>query len=330
MSGKFLKKIAKLGLEGILAGGLVFGSAIKDDAKAQGNFGGITTGLCNYWKDFNNNGAVDYPGEMVNLKNKFADNEMMTTFIIDDRNNGWHTITTQIYDPHGNKIGENGSQLASTGTVWWTRYNQDNLNDFAQKYGYGNYRAVWLSNGEMIGYRDFELTQSEERKRAQQEAEAAPAWCRLDLNYVLNENNKTFVSDVEYWRNTLDLRKGQLNVSIITNKPGKTKTIQRAYDTNNNLIRESSIERDSPAFQDSKRGGVTSYIARQNFTGQGSSIGNPPDYLDSIYIRGSGDYILNVELSNGAKCEANVTIITEDFNDFSKNKQSKAPEKKKR
>ena len=110
----------------------------------------------NYWKDFDNNGYMNYPEEFVGIKNKFRKNEEI---VITSRNNPFGKLRLEIYNPNREKVysGEikvHESTFVKVGDDW------DLMRMLLKNGGIGTYKiALYLNDNELVGLHEFEITE---------------------------------------------------------------------------------------------------------------------------------------------------------------------------
>lgn len=112
---------------------------------------------CNYWKDFNGNGVAE-PEEFVGVKNRFNEDEKINVIAYNVSGNSGEDLKTKIYNPSGELIYESVDPLRNGGNAIQKKI--DNTKEFAQRYGYGDYKTTFWKNGEYVGATDFEIVKN--------------------------------------------------------------------------------------------------------------------------------------------------------------------------
>jgi len=115
---------------------------------------------CNYWKDFNNNGAGDYPEEYVGIKKTFIDNEKIILVSYDRAGTKGTKLDVKIFNPQGEEIYNDGFIYPRNGILRKYGENDDLMNKLIQKGGYGNFKVVYYINGNYAGSNEFEIHSS--------------------------------------------------------------------------------------------------------------------------------------------------------------------------
>ncbi len=117
---------------------------------------------CNYFKDFDGNGAGNYPEEYVGIKNKFRDNEKIILVSHDEKSKKGQLWKMEIYNPSGEIIHKLELTVPYNGIVMKTGENFDMTNWLIQNGGYGSYKTVWYLNNKYNGSSEFEIVPSGE------------------------------------------------------------------------------------------------------------------------------------------------------------------------
>jgi len=128
--------------------------------------------------------------------------------------------------------------------------------------------------------------------------------------FVLNYEGESPIS--EGGRQIFDLSGGKLYFSIFADIPEKqnVKVILSSYKKNGKklggTIYSASAERIiDPATYDYQL--IPKFAT--NWTGMGSQMSSPPDYVDRIFLNGTGDYIVRAEFPGKVKCSAGVSVV---------------------
>ncbi|MCP6727572.1 MAG: DUF1647 domain-containing protein [Patescibacteria group bacterium] len=122
---------------------------------------------CNYWKDFNNNNAGDYPEEFVGIKNKFRDDERIILVSYDQLNMRGTEMEIKIFNPRGKEIYSRVDIYDSNGVVNRTGTEDDMMGWLIDNGGYGNFKSVWYVNDNYAGSTEFEIIPGSRDKKTE-------------------------------------------------------------------------------------------------------------------------------------------------------------------
>ena len=115
---------------------------------------------CNYWKDFNGDGAANYPDEYVGIKNKFGDDEKISLVSHDEKGKKGQRLRMEIYNSSGEIIIDHLKRLRDNGSMVTVADYFDMTNWLIQNGGYGNFKAVWYLDDKYAGSTEFEIVPS--------------------------------------------------------------------------------------------------------------------------------------------------------------------------
>ena len=125
-------------------------------------FGGFIVGSCNYVRDFDGDGVIEFPEEFVGLKDRFSRDEKVSVWLfLDDLT---RDLVYELLDNNGNIVessnmeGQDFTELNSITGI----YNDSSLMGDLPKgqinfLESGDYRATWYSNGKFIAHWDFSV-----------------------------------------------------------------------------------------------------------------------------------------------------------------------------
>ena len=108
--------------------------------KNQPGFGLVTALSCNYCKDFDNNGILDFPDDFIGIKDRFRLNNKVTLAITSENETN---IEINLYDLNGNLVKKTTKDSARFAAEEFEKLNA------------GDYTAVFYVNGNFVGRRDF-------------------------------------------------------------------------------------------------------------------------------------------------------------------------------
>jgi hypothetical protein len=179
--------------------------------------------------------------------------------------------------------------------------------------GGSKFRFLWRVNGVPAKYSDAVIMNL---------PTPAPQRNTCEMYAIFREitNDAEGINILEYRAediNNIDLTKGSLIVNVLSGKKMENgKVILSSLDkTKKKLIgrteRDISLEGISTFLTPSN---VVYYNYGTVFVGIGingtvPNYSNPQDYLESMYMNGSGEYVLRAEFSNGVTCERKINII---------------------
>jgi len=119
---------------------------------------------CNYIKDFDKDGYIEYPDEYVGIKNRFRDNERISLVSYDEKTKKGQLWEMELYSPSGEDISNGLIELVAaqdrSGMCFSDNENFNVMNWLIQTSGYGNYRSVWRIDGNYVGSTEFEIIPS--------------------------------------------------------------------------------------------------------------------------------------------------------------------------
>lgn len=121
-------------------------------------FGYLTFATCNYFKDFNGNNIADYPQDFVNIKNTFQPNEQITVICLSDKR--FQDISYELLDSRGSVV-EKFEDSKKHGISAMYNFASEGIQNISpgqvDRLAPGAYRAVWRSQGKLVGTLDFKI-----------------------------------------------------------------------------------------------------------------------------------------------------------------------------
>jgi hypothetical protein len=108
--------------------------------KEHPRFGWITIASCNYIRDFDNNGYLDFPTDYVGVKDRFREGEKITLAIsLENAGN----IEINLFDLNGNLVSKKSKDSAI------------NVSEEFENLKSGNYTSAFYVNDNFVGRSDF-------------------------------------------------------------------------------------------------------------------------------------------------------------------------------
>jgi len=110
--------------------------------------------VCNYFKDFDNDGAGNYPDEFVGIKNRFRDNEKILLVSYDQKNKKGELGRIELYNPSGELIHEDEYIFQENEDFYILNTDSSTLTQYG---GYGSFKVIWYLNGRYGDSTEFEI-----------------------------------------------------------------------------------------------------------------------------------------------------------------------------